>query len=155
MKMIKWCLKKWNELPNYKKNIVRDPFSYHGTMALFNKALADCLAHEGLTNILGRPIKSYGEFTTNMLTLLRKTKIYWGRLVIILCSGEESKHGRRLEEKSKLLIPATQYTDPEGRRGVRIHFYLQGVRRRLKQTTVNWAQLSICWHWHVARIISS
>jgi len=79
----------------------RDPFSYHGTTALFNKAMADCLAHEGVTNILGRPIKAY---------------------------GEESKHGQRLE-KSKLSIPATQYSDPGGRRGVRIHFYLQGSKR--------------------------
>ena len=45
------------------------------------------------------------------------------------CAGEESKHGRL--EKSKLSIPATQYTDSGGGRGVRIHFYLQGVRKQL------------------------
>ena len=48
----------------------RDPFSYHGTTALFNKAMADCLAHEGVTNILGRPMKAYGESMIKMLTLL-------------------------------------------------------------------------------------
>ena len=50
-------------------------------------------------------------------------------VIICFCSGEESKHGQRLE-KSKLSIPATQYSDPGGRRGVRIHFYLQGVRKQ-------------------------
>ena len=48
---------------------VRDLFFSHGTTALVNKAVADCLFHERVTNILGKPIKAYGEMIVKMLTL--------------------------------------------------------------------------------------
>jgi len=72
----------------------RDLFSSHGTTALVDKAVADCLAHERLTNILGKPIKAFG-----------------------------------LKGGSRFSIPAKQNIDSEGRKGVRIHFYLQGSKR--------------------------
>ena len=89
-------------------------------MALVDKAVADCLAHERLTNILGKPIKAFGELIVKMLTL------QWSSC--ILRAG--------LKGGSRFSIPAKQNIDSEGRKGVRIHFYLQGVRKQLGELLI-------------------
>ena len=102
-----------NQTNLYFTFTVRDLFSSHGTTALVEKAVADCMAHERLTNILGKPFKAFGELIVKMLTL------QWSSCT--LCAG--------LKGGSKFSIPAKQNIDSEGRKGVRIHFYVQGVRR--------------------------
>ena len=102
-----------NQTNRYFTFTVRDLFSSHGTMALVDRAVADCLAHERLTNILGKPIKAFGELIVKMMTF------QWSSC--ILRAG--------LKGESRSSIPATQNIDSEGRKGVRIHFYVQGVRR--------------------------
>ena len=92
---------------------VRNIFSSHGTTVLFNKAVADCLAHERVTSILGKPIKAFGE---SIVVNTGDTDAF--------CTGEETRRGHRGH------IPAYHYIDPQsGRRGVLIRFYLQGVRQ--------------------------
>ena len=96
---------------------VRNLLSSHGTTALFNKALTDCLAHERVTSILGKPIKAFGESIVAMLSVnTGGTDVF--------CTGEETRPGHRGH------ISRKDYLDRQsGMKGVRIRFYLQGVRQ--------------------------
>jgi len=77
--------------------VFRELFSSNSANSLYDKAVADCLAHEKLADLLGEPIKAF---------------------------GEENRRHRRTHVAKK------HYVDPQGRAGVRIQFYLQGVRNK-------------------------
>ena len=49
-------------------SVVRELFSSNSTNSLYDKAVADCLAHEKLADLLGEPIKAYGESRIQLLT---------------------------------------------------------------------------------------
>merc|ERR1719367_975921 len=77
--------------------VFRELFSSNSANSLYDKAVADCLAHEKLADMLGEPIKAF---------------------------GEENRRHRRNHVAKK------HYVDPQGRKGVRLQFYLQGVRNK-------------------------
>merc|ERR1712032_1658826 len=74
--------------------VFRELFSSNSANSLYDKAVADCLAHEKLADLLGEPVKAF---------------------------GEENRRHRRTHVAQK------HYVDPQGRKGVRLQFYLQGV----------------------------
>ena len=43
--------------------VVRELFSSNSANSLYDKAVADCLAHEKLADLLGEPVKAFGEST--------------------------------------------------------------------------------------------
>ena len=49
--------------------MLRNLFSSDGTTVLYGKAVADCLANEKLTKILGKPVKTFGESIIKMSSL--------------------------------------------------------------------------------------
>ena len=49
--------------------LIRNLFSSDGTTVLYGKAVADCLANEKLTKILGKPVKTFGESIIKMSSL--------------------------------------------------------------------------------------
>ena len=49
-------------------SVVRELFSSNSTNSLYDKAVADCLAHEKLADLLGEPIKAFGESRIQLLT---------------------------------------------------------------------------------------
>jgi len=77
--------------------LFRELFSSNSPNSLFDKAVADCLAHDKLLDMLGEPVKAF---------------------------GEENRRHRRTHRKEQ------HYIDPQGRKGVRMQFYLQGVRNK-------------------------
>ena len=93
--------------------IFRELFSSNSPNSLFDKAVADCLAHDKLLDMLGEPVKAFGKFIGVDIRRFQST----------LCSGEENRRHRRTHRKEQ------HYIDPQGRKGVRMQFYLQGVRR--------------------------
>ena len=50
--------------------ITRELFSSNSANSLFDKAVADCLAHEKLADMLGEPVKAFGESRILMLALI-------------------------------------------------------------------------------------
>ena len=48
--------------------VTRELFSGNSANSLYDKAVADCLAHEKLADLLGEPVKAFGESTIQMLT---------------------------------------------------------------------------------------
>ena len=55
----------WNPAPLILpfSHAVRELFSSNSANSLYDKAVADCLAHEKLADLLGEPIKAFGEPT--------------------------------------------------------------------------------------------
>ena len=55
----------WNPAPLILpfSHAVRELFSSNSANSLYDKAVADCLAHEKLADLLGEPIKAFGELT--------------------------------------------------------------------------------------------
>ena len=49
--------------------MLRNLFSSDGTTVMYSKAVADCLANEKLTKILGKPVKTFGESIIKMSSL--------------------------------------------------------------------------------------
>ena len=47
----------------FSHHAVRELFSSNSANSLYDKAVADCLAHEKLADLLGEPIKAFGEPT--------------------------------------------------------------------------------------------
>ena len=90
----------------------RELFSSNSPNSLFDKAVADCLAHDKLLDMLGEPVKAFGKLIVVEIRRFQST----------LCSGEENRRHRRTHRKEQ------HYIDPQGRKGVRMQFYLQGVR---------------------------
>jgi len=78
-------------------NVLKELFSSNSPQALYEKAANLCKEHPKVQDMLGEPIKAF---------------------------GEESRRGRRNRVSSLL------YQDEEGRKGVRLQFYLQGRRAR-------------------------
>eukprot|EP00092_Neocalanus_flemingeri_P021788 GFUD01023637.1.p1 GENE.GFUD01023637.1~~GFUD01023637.1.p1 ORF type:complete len:208 (+),score=50.74 GFUD01023637.1:37-660(+) len=77
--------------------IFKELFSSNSPNSLYSKAVQECLAHHKVQDLLGEPIKAF---------------------------GEETRRGRRNR------VSQMQYQDKEGRAGIRIEFYLQGLRNR-------------------------
>ena len=48
----------------YNFFIARELFSSNSANSLYDKAVADCLAHEKLADMLGEPVKAFGESRT-------------------------------------------------------------------------------------------
>ena len=92
-------------------SVVRELFSSNSANSLYDKAVADCLAHEKLADLLGEPVKAFGELTVQLLTVS----------LCVMHAGEENRRHRRTHVAQK------HYVDPQGRKGVRLQFYLQGV----------------------------
>ena len=55
----------WNPVPLVLpfSHALRELFSSNSANSLYDKAVADCLAHEKLADLLGEPIKAFGEPT--------------------------------------------------------------------------------------------
>lgn len=77
--------------------VLNELFSSNSPNALYEAAATQCKEHPKVQDMLGEPIKAY---------------------------GEESRRGRR-NRVSHLV-----YQDEDGRKGVRVQFYLQGRRNR-------------------------
>ena len=73
-------------------------FSSNRVTVLYGKAVEECRAHQTVQDLLGKPIKAFGEYNGG-------------------------RGGRNH-------IMDVEYTDSEGRKGMRIQFYLQGSRNR-------------------------
>ena len=72
-------------------------FSGESPNSLFQKASDQCVDHPKVQDLLGMPIKAF---------------------------GEETRRGRRRH------VSFLDYQDEQGRRGIRVKFYLQGLRKR-------------------------
>jgi len=72
-------------------------FSGNSPQSMYQAAADKCLAHEKVQDMLGEPIKAY---------------------------GEETRRGRRRH------VSYMDYVDENGRKGLRVQFYLQGLRKR-------------------------
>ena len=77
--------------------VFNELFSGSGPTKLFQKASDQCVKDPRVQDMLGEPIKAF---------------------------GEETRRGRRKH------VSFLEYTDEEGRKGIRVKFYLQGVRKR-------------------------
>ena len=77
--------------------VFNELFSGSGPTKLFQKASDQCVRDPRVQDMLGEPIKAF---------------------------GEETRRGRRKH------VSFLEYTDEEGRKGIRVKFYLQGVRKR-------------------------
>ncbi|XP_023333362.1 mitochondrial import inner membrane translocase subunit Tim21 [Eurytemora carolleeae] len=77
--------------------VLNELFSSNSPNALYEKASTQCMKHPKVQDMLGEPIKAY---------------------------GEESRRGRRNR------VSHIVYQDEQGRKGVRVQFYLQGRRNR-------------------------
>ena len=72
-------------------------FSSGSANNLYDRAVQKCQEHDKVCDLLGEPIKAF---------------------------GEESRRGRRNR------VSQMAYTDNDGRKGIRVQFYLQGSRNR-------------------------
>eukprot|EP00094_Tigriopus_californicus_P013748 TCALIF_13304-PA protein Name:"Similar to timm21 Mitochondrial import inner membrane translocase subunit Tim21 (Xenopus laevis)" AED:0.25 eAED:0.37 QI:0/0/0/0.5/1/1/4/0/313 len=72
-------------------------FSSSSPVKLFQMASEKCVQHPRVQDLLGEPIKAF---------------------------GEETRRGRRRH------VSHVEYVDKEGRKGIRVQFYLQGLRKR-------------------------
>uniref|UniRef100_A0A0K2TEQ8 Mitochondrial import inner membrane translocase subunit Tim21 n=1 Tax=Lepeophtheirus salmonis TaxID=72036 RepID=A0A0K2TEQ8_LEPSM len=72
-------------------------FSTDSPIVIYQTTSDRCMAHPKVQDLLGMPIKSF---------------------------GEETRRGRRRH------VASYKYTDAEGRGGMRIKYYLQGIRNR-------------------------
>ena len=72
-------------------------FSSNSANNLYDRAFKKCQEHERVADLLGEPIKAF---------------------------GEETRRGRRNR------VSQMPYQDENGKKGMRIQFYLQGVRNR-------------------------
>jgi len=77
--------------------VLNELFSSNSPNALYEKAATLCKEHPKVQDMLGEPIKAF---------------------------GEESRRGRRNR------VSSLTYQDEQGRKGVRLQFYLQGRRNR-------------------------
>merc|ERR1712037_457803 len=77
--------------------VFNELFSGSGPTKLFQKASDQCVRDPRVQDMLGEPIKAF---------------------------GEETRRGRRKH------VSFLEYTDEEGRKGIRVKFYLHGVRKR-------------------------
>jgi len=78
-------------------NLWLELFSGNSPNSLFQSASDKCMDHPKVQDMLGEPIKAF---------------------------GEETRRGRRRH------VSYLDYTDENGRKGVRVQFYLQGLRKR-------------------------
>ena len=62
--------------------IFRELFSSNSPNSLFDKAVADCLAHDKLLDMLGEPVKAFGKFTGVDI------RHFWSTLNSLLRRGE-------------------------------------------------------------------
>jgi len=72
-------------------------FSGNSPQSMYQAAADKCMNHEKVQDMLGEPIKSF---------------------------GEETRRGRRRH------VSYMDYVDENGRKGLRVQFYLQGLRKR-------------------------
>ena len=72
-------------------------FSSHSPVRMFQTASDRCVGDPRVQDLLGAPVKAF---------------------------GEETRRGRRRH------VAHLDYVDHEGRKGVRVKFYLQGIRKR-------------------------
>lgn len=77
--------------------LLKELFSSGSANNIYDRAVKKCQEHDKIQDLLGEPIKAF---------------------------GEESRRGRRTH------IKQTPYTDKEGRKGMRVQFYLKGSRNR-------------------------
>ncbi len=77
--------------------VLNELFSGESPNKLFQAASDKCVADPRVQDLLGEPIKAF---------------------------GEETRRGRRRH------VASMDYVDDRGRKGVRVKFYLQGVRKR-------------------------
>merc|ERR1712141_223451 len=77
--------------------ILKELFTGESPTALFQMASEKCVEHPQVQDLLGEPIKAF---------------------------GEESRRGRRRH------VTSYPYVDEHGRKGIRVQFYLQGLRKR-------------------------
>lgn len=77
--------------------VFHELFSGESPNSLFQVASDKCIAHPKVADLLGEPIKAFGE--------------------------ETRRHRRRH-------VSSLEYRDEQGRKGIRVQFYLQGLRRR-------------------------
>eukprot|EP00095_Tigriopus_kingsejongensis_P010536 maker-scaffold349_size200065-snap-gene-1.22 protein:Tk10536 transcript:maker-scaffold349_size200065-snap-gene-1.22-mRNA-1 annotation:"tim21-like mitochondrial-like" len=78
-------------------NVLSELFSTSSPQKLFQKASEKCVQDPKIQDLLGEPIKAF---------------------------GEETRRGRRRH------VSHMDYVDKAGRKGLRVQFYLQGVRKR-------------------------
>ena len=79
--------------------LFQELFSSGSANNLYDRAVTKCQEHEKVVDLLGEPIKAF---------------------------GEENRRGRRNR------VSQMSYQTEGGRRGLRIQFYLQGVRNRAR-----------------------
>lgn len=77
--------------------VLKELFSRDSPTALFQMASDKCTEHPNVQDLLGEPIKAF---------------------------GEETRRGRRRH------VTHLDYVDDQGRKGIRVQFYLQGLRKR-------------------------
>ena len=77
--------------------VLRELFTGDSPTALFQMASDKCVEHPQVQDLLGEPIKAF---------------------------GEENRRGRRRH------VTSLNYVDEHGKKGTRVQFYLQGLRKR-------------------------
>ena len=77
--------------------VLKELFTGESPTALFQMASEKCVEHPQVQDLLGEPIKAF---------------------------GEESRRGRRRH------VTSYPYVDEHGKKGIRVQFYLQGLRKR-------------------------
>ena len=77
--------------------VMKELFSGDSPTALFQMASEKCVEHPQVQDLLGEPIKAF---------------------------GEETRRGRRRH------VTSLAYVDEHGKKGIRVQFYLQGLRKR-------------------------
>lgn len=77
--------------------VIKELFSADSPTALFQMASDKCVEHPKVQDLLGEPIKAF---------------------------GEETRRGRRRH------VSHLDYVDEQGKKGIRVQFYLQGLRKR-------------------------
>ena len=77
--------------------VLSELFSGDSPTALFQMASDKCVEHPKVQDLLGEPIKAF---------------------------GEETRRGRRRH------VTHLDYVDEQGKKGIRVQFYLQGLRKR-------------------------
>ena len=77
--------------------VLKELFSGDSPTALFQMASEKCVEHPQVQDLLGEPIKAF---------------------------GEETRRGRRRH------VTSLAYVDEHGKKGIRVQFYLQGLRKR-------------------------
>ena len=77
--------------------VLKELFTGDSPTALFQMASEKCVEHPQVQDLLGEPIKAF---------------------------GEETRRGRRRH------VTSLEYVDENGKKGIRVQFYLQGLRKR-------------------------